>query len=76
MIFGVGTKHSKQERLAAMVDELHSSEAGSVLIAEGSTAWWFESHMLHGCDIYIYLPGDFVGQMSVNIPAPWDMWGI
>ena len=34
----------------------------------------FISHMLHGAGIFTYKTGWFLGQMLVNIPAPWSIW--
>ena len=32
--------------------------------------------MLHGAGIFTYMTGWFLGQMLVNIPAPWSIWDI
>ena len=39
--------------------------------------WFFHTQMLHGAGIFIYIiyiTGWFMGQMFVNIPAPWSIW--
>jgi hypothetical protein len=28
----------------------------------------------HGVGTFMYMTGSFMGQMLVNIPAPWSMW--
>ena len=31
-------------------------------------------NMLHGAGIFTFKTGWFLGQMLVNIPAPWSIW--
>ena len=47
----------------------------------GRVSSWFQSHMLHGAGIFTiisplftYMTGCLLGQMLVNIPAPWSIW--
>jgi hypothetical protein len=36
----------------------------------------YYTQMLHGAGIFTYMTGWFLGQMLVNIPAPWSIWDI
>ena len=47
------------------------------------TGWCFGTFYLsiypyanHGAGIFTYKTGSFMGQMLVNIPAPWSIWDI
>jgi hypothetical protein len=35
-----------------------------------------DPYAIHGVGTFMYMTGSFMGQMLVNIPAPWSIWVI